>query len=178
MNKEQQKETMSDTELKLRTLLAFSYCGPMLYHDDGELQDNTAHPFIDFKNDNVNTIADKMLRRTEDVFSNTRTNAKEVLIKKIKYNNSITDVRRLEDMSAVGRLHLMLDDDGDVIVSVHSQTDDELISCGENIEFCTTGMGGGGSPRTYDALRNLMQAMHDDNLDSHWQGRAIKELDL
>lgn len=84
MNKEQQKETMSDTELKLRTLLAFSYCGPMLYHDDGELQDNTAHPFIDFKNDNVNTIADKMLRRTEDVFSNTRTNAKAELIKKVE----------------------------------------------------------------------------------------------
>lgn len=83
----------------------------------------------------------------------------------------ITNVKRLEDMSAVGRLHLMLDGDGDVIVAVHSQIHGELISNGDNVEFCTIGIGGGGSPRTYKALRNLMEAMDADNKDSNYQGR-------
>lgn len=83
----------------------------------------------------------------------------------------IKDVIRLEDMSSCGRLHLMLDGDSDVIVSVQSQTDDGLISIGDNVEFCTIGSGGGGSPRTYKALRDLMEAMELDNLDTNYQGR-------
>jgi hypothetical protein len=69
----------------------------------------------------------------------------------------------------------MLDNDGDIIVSVHSQTDDELVSAGENIEFCTCGIGGGGSPRTYRALKELMIAMDLDNSDPHCGSRKVKD---
>ena len=85
----------------------------------------------------------------------------------------IFDVRRLEDMSAVGRLHLMRDGDGDVIVSVQPQTDGGLVGNGANIEFCTIGNGGGGSPRTFAALLNLMEAMKLDNEDSNSSGRSL-----
>jgi len=88
---------------------------------------------------------------------------------------SITSVKRLEDMSSVGRLHLMLDGDSDVIVSVHPQTDDGLIGNGANVEFCTIGLGGGGSPRTYQALRELMKAMALDNLDTHYASRKCED---
>jgi len=87
----------------------------------------------------------------------------------------IEDVTRLEDMSAVGRLRLLLDGDGDVIIAIYPQTDDELIGIGESVEFCTIGTGGGGSPRTYKALRNLMEAMAQDNADPNQQSRKPHE---
>ncbi len=87
----------------------------------------------------------------------------------------ITDVTRLEDMSAVGRLRVMLDDDGDVLVIVSPQSDDGLIDFGADIEFCTIGSGGGGSPKTYKALRALMVAMAEDNADENCQGRAPED---
>lgn len=84
------------------------------------------------------------------------------------------DVSRLEDMSAVGSLRLSLDGDNDVIVAIYPQRDDGLIDVGVDVEFCTIGMGGGGSPRTYKALRALMVAMALDNADKNQQGRAPK----
>jgi len=86
----------------------------------------------------------------------------------------IREVKRLEDMSSVGRLHLMLDGDNDVIISIQEQTSDGLIGNSNNVEFCTIGIGGGGSPKTYQALRDLMIAMNEDNNDPHYQGRALK----
>ena len=44
----------------LRELLAITYAGPLLYADDGELQDNRAVPFIDFKRDDLGTIRQAM----------------------------------------------------------------------------------------------------------------------
>lgn len=49
--------------IALRVLLARSYAGPALYSDDGELQDNSNHPFIDFRRDSVDTIKSKLLER-------------------------------------------------------------------------------------------------------------------
>jgi len=89
----------------------------------------------------------------------------------------IRDVKRLEDMSSVGRLHLMLDGDNDVIVSVQEQITGELIGNSNNVEFCTIGIGGGGSPRTYKALRDLMIAMSEDNEDPNCACRAVIEDD-
>jgi hypothetical protein len=54
--------TDSDAD-RLRVLLAGVYC-PLLYADDGELQDNRVAPFIDFKRDSVDEIAEKMKQRT------------------------------------------------------------------------------------------------------------------
>jgi len=87
----------------------------------------------------------------------------------------IEDVTRLEDMSAIGRLHLLLDADGDVIVHIQQQGDDGLIGDCADIEFCTIGNGGGGSPKTYAALRQLMEAMAEDNADINQQARAPKD---
>ena len=57
---------MSDLELenkKLRVLVAGLYSGSNLYSDDGELQDNSKHPHIDFKRDSVGEIKRKMRER-------------------------------------------------------------------------------------------------------------------
>lgn len=49
---------------ELRRMLAMAYCRFGLYGDDGELQDNTTFPFIDFKRDPVKEIEDKMSHRS------------------------------------------------------------------------------------------------------------------
>lgn len=66
-------------------------------------------------------------------------------------------VERLEDMSPRGLLRLLIQDDGDVIVSVQQN---DLQSA--DVEFCTSG---GRSPRTLHALRALAKAMQEDNAD-------------
>jgi hypothetical protein len=48
---------------ELRILLAIAHAGLSLYTDDGELQDNRVHPFIDFKRDSVNEIENKLRER-------------------------------------------------------------------------------------------------------------------
>jgi hypothetical protein len=62
MNNGQDNEIEAlDKENKIfRRLLAMSYSGPSLYHDDGELQDNSAAPFIDFRNDSAEEIEEKI----------------------------------------------------------------------------------------------------------------------
>lgn len=69
-------------------------------------------------------------------------------------------VERLEDMSRVGRLKLLRQDDGDIIIVCQPQIEGGLISPGESVEFCASG---GRSPNTRKALYELMQAMELDN---------------
>lgn len=47
----------------LRYLLAIRVAGPTLYTDDGELQDNSVQPFIDFKRDTAVVIQSKIRER-------------------------------------------------------------------------------------------------------------------
>lgn len=56
-------------EQVLRRLLAYRVAGVGLYADDGELQDNTVQPCIDFKRDSVDTIETKLIERTRKAFS-------------------------------------------------------------------------------------------------------------
>jgi hypothetical protein len=48
---------------KLRRLLAFCYSSHRLYLDDGEMQDNSVQPFIDWKRDSVDEIVRKIHER-------------------------------------------------------------------------------------------------------------------
>lgn len=48
---------------QLRIMLAVSYGGPLLYSDDGELQDNRMLPYIDFVRDTPETISKKFTER-------------------------------------------------------------------------------------------------------------------
>lgn len=50
-------------EQVLRRLLAYQFAGSLLYADNGELQDNTAHPNIDFRRDSVDLIEEKIMKR-------------------------------------------------------------------------------------------------------------------
>lgn len=73
---------------------------------------------------------------------------------------------RLEDMSVRGRLRLIEQDDGDIIVAVQSMDNNGFLQPGDSVEFCALFSGGGGSPKTLDALRALMEAMRQDNLNN------------
>jgi hypothetical protein len=68
---------------------------------------------------------------------------------------------RFEDMSPKGKLKLIQQDDGDIIVVV-SPDHEARKSADKQVEFCTCG-GGGQSPRTLAALRELMIAIDLDN---------------
>ena len=48
----------------LRRLLCFKVAGGKGHYDNGELQDNTEKPFIDFKRDSVNEIEKKLITRS------------------------------------------------------------------------------------------------------------------
>jgi hypothetical protein len=50
-------------EQVLRRLLAYRCAGPLLYADEGELLDNSARPWIDFKRDSVDAIETKLGER-------------------------------------------------------------------------------------------------------------------
>lgn len=58
------KAHMPAGERKLRQLLARSYAGRLGYFDGGELQDNSAMPYIDFLRDEPEVIEQKMKERT------------------------------------------------------------------------------------------------------------------
>jgi len=64
--------------------------------------------------------------------------------------------RRVEDMSPDGSLELLLQDDGDVIVTVREAGEKGF---GQSVEFCSSG---GHSYQTLDALRALAMAMEAD----------------
>lgn len=60
-------------ERALRQLLALWYSGPgLLYTDDGELQDNSKHPCIDFLRDSPETLAEKMRERAQPAITDAR----------------------------------------------------------------------------------------------------------
>ena len=74
-------------------------------------------------------------------------------------------VERFDDMSARGRLTLIQQDDGDIVVGLIPSSREEFEQKGmmQSAEFCTIGAGGGQSPRTLQALRALMDAIDQDN---------------
>lgn len=69
-------------------------------------------------------------------------------------------IGRRDDMSPTGRLLLLKQPDGDVCISV--VFDDRRAG----LEFCVPGVGGGRSPRTFDALNQLMLAMQADGAET------------
>lgn len=50
-------------ESLLREMLAYRVAGVHLYRDDGELQDSTEHPWIDFRRDTPTEIQSKLRKR-------------------------------------------------------------------------------------------------------------------
>jgi hypothetical protein len=76
-------------------------------------------------------------------------------------------VERLEDMSPRGKLRLLIQSDGDIIVAI--QQEDGTMA---DVEFCAPGAGGGGSHRTWAALRDVVRAMQLDNEDPACQARS------
>ena len=77
------------------------------------------------------------------------------------------NIERRDDMSPNNRLVVHQQEDGDMIVGVVPGSMEEFNRMGfsQSVEFCTIGMGGGRSPKTLYALRNLMEAMEEDNRD-------------
>jgi hypothetical protein len=73
-----------------------------------------------------------------------------------------TVVERFEDMSPRGRLRLIRQDDGDVLVCVITDPNGPDEGVAVSVEFCTRG---GTSYETLIALNALMQAMAEDNMD-------------
>ncbi len=74
------------------------------------------------------------------------------------------EAERFEDMSPRGRLRVIQQEDGDMIVEViedlHSKSPTAGLSAA--VEFCTSG---GKSPKTREALRALMLAMAEENAE-------------
>lgn len=71
-------------------------------------------------------------------------------------------VERFEDMSPRGRLRLLQQSDGDILVCVVSDPNGPDEGVSPSVEFCTSG---GKSPKTLAALSALMAAMAEDNQD-------------
>ncbi len=71
-------------------------------------------------------------------------------------------VMRFEDMSRRGYLSLHKQDDGDIVISIHEDSEGTRRGWSAAVEFCSSG---GGSQRTLAALAGLMGAMAEDNLD-------------
>jgi hypothetical protein len=70
---------------------------------------------------------------------------------------------RLGDMGEGTALVVHIQDDGDIIVGIGKPL---LPGSGNTVEFCTVGMGGGRSERTFNALRALAKAIKEDNAES------------
>ena len=64
-------QSLLDENRLLRELLAFRVAGVALYTDDGELQDNSATPSIDFRRDPVariqSALQERLLRKAKTV---------------------------------------------------------------------------------------------------------------
>lgn len=73
-------------------------------------------------------------------------------------------VKRNEDMSRNGKLVVIQQEYGDMIVAIHPDPDADFMAR-FSVEFCVVGSGGGRSPKTIKALRSLMIAMEEDNQD-------------
>jgi hypothetical protein len=66
-------------------------------------------------------------------------------------------IERREDMGG-GRLRLLREEDGDICVAVISENGEMA-----GIQFCTSVVGGGRSPKVLKALYQLAQAMIEEN---------------
>jgi hypothetical protein len=72
---------------------------------------------------------------------------------------------RFEDMSPDGKLTVLIEDDGDIIIEATtwtSPTGGRLFRQAQ-VQFCTCGSGGGQSPETRKALLSLFDAIQRDN---------------
>jgi len=69
---------------------------------------------------------------------------------------------RYEDMSSDGRLSILQQDSGDIIISIEPSKEDAHYHY-PSIEFCTCSNGGGQSPTVLEALYELMKAIEMDN---------------
>ena len=76
---------------------------------------------------------------------------------------------RFEDMSPIGRLEVLRQRDGDVIVSVITEDGAQA-----HVEFTTPMSGGGNSEHTWKALVALYEAMKADN-DERPQTRQFSQ---
>ncbi len=73
-------------------------------------------------------------------------------------------IKRRGDMDPDSAITLIKQEDGDMILTVHSTCPYRATGATATIEFCTL-TGGGKSPRTRAALQVLMQAIIDDNAE-------------
>lgn len=71
IEREQPRSEPSEEERILRELIANRVAGHKLYRDDGELQDNSEVPYIDFKRDSARQIDEKLSKRSLHRFMNT-----------------------------------------------------------------------------------------------------------
>ena len=60
-----QVEGYKEDDFELRCMVAIAFSGSKLYTDDGELQDASEVPFIDYKRDTVSEIHDKIFQRRQ-----------------------------------------------------------------------------------------------------------------
>ena len=70
--------------------------------------------------------------------------------------------KRYEDMSQLGHIQLLVEDDGDVILTVYPDPDAGQ-HFGTSAQFCTVA-GGGQSHKTRMALIQLIEAIKEDNI--------------
>jgi hypothetical protein len=71
--------------------------------------------------------------------------------------------RRQGDMSPDGELQILVEDDGDVILTIRPDGwKGDISKRPASVQFCTVGSGGGKSPQTWNALRELARAMRAD----------------
>lgn len=83
---------------------------------------------------------------------------------------------RFEDMSPRGRLRVLQQDDGDMIVGVIEDLESGSGCAGlmASVEFCVSG---GKSPKVLNALRTLMDAIAEENrADTHGTRRGERGL--
>ena len=73
-----------------------------------------------------------------------------------------TVISRFGDMDPYCRLEMLVQDDGDICLSIVPGPNDESPHAAD-IEFCTIGIGGGQSPHTFKALCALFIAIQRDN---------------
>ena len=64
---------------------------------------------------------------------------------------------RIGDMDPKSGLNAFRDASGDVVVQIRGR---EAVA---EVEFCTPGPGGGQSPKTFEALLNVIEAIEEDN---------------
>ncbi|MBN2643019.1 MAG: hypothetical protein JXR78_15310 [Victivallales bacterium] len=76
------------------------------------------------------------------------------------------NVQRTGDMSRDVKLKLYIQEDGDIVVAINGGG--QLA----RVEFCQCGIGGGQSPNTLKALRNLFEAMEKDNCPQNTQNNT------